>query len=404
MRILIVTSSMDDGGVARIVSELTLLLPKDWQFDILLTHSDDIRYEYNGRIIDLGIREPANRKNLAYVARVFLKRMRFLRNLKKSGNYDACISFMDSGNIANILSGNRYCKTVITIECHLSIQARYDRKFKFVVNPIARILYDRADQIIACSDESASDLIKNFKISANKIKRIYCSIDTREVSRCMTENAIPASESNWFDKNKTIITAGRLSIQKGQWHLIQAFKKVLEEIPDAKLVVFGDGELKDYLNMLIKYSRLEDSVLLHSYSKLLPMYLAESAVFVMPSLYEGFPTAMLMAFSCGIACVADDFTSGAREQLAPGYKDDITTYIEGEYGLISAALDDYLPQSDELLTAGETNLAESIIHVLSDDTLRAKYKRKAHERSKDFDSQTICKEWENTILELCRAV
>ena len=101
MKLLLVTSSLDDGGVARIVSEMTLLLPEKWDFDILLVHADDIRYQYRGNIIGLGVPEPKSRLNLLYALKVFLKKQKKLKALKQTKEYDACISFMDSSNVCN---------------------------------------------------------------------------------------------------------------------------------------------------------------------------------------------------------------------------------------------------------------------------------------------------------------
>ena len=89
------------------------------------------------------------------------------------------------------------------------------------------------------------DLIKNYGLEEEKIKVIYNPYDIEKI-RSLASEPIEDNYKEVF-KNPTIITVGRLSKQKGQWHLIRAFKKVKEEIPNAKLVILGQGELQDYL-------------------------------------------------------------------------------------------------------------------------------------------------------------
>ncbi len=401
LKVLLITSSLDDGGVARIVSEMTLFLPDDWTFDIMLVHSDDIRYPYRGNIIDLGIKEPKSRTGLLYAAKVFLKRYRLLRKIKKENSYDVCVSFMDSSNVCNILSGNKYCKTVAVVENHMTQQAKYDWKYRIIVGPLIKLFYNRADRVIACSDESCMDLIKNYGVKKDKLDRIYCSLDMKSIEEKGHKDSIPNEESKWFSDGKTVVTAGRLCKQKGQWHLVRAFGKVVKTIPDAKLVIFGEGDLKDYLIGLIRYHKLEDSVLIHEYTKILPSYITKSAIYAMPSLYEGFPTAMLMAMACGAPCVASDFISGAREQLSPGYDGEIQGYYMGEYGVLCEALDGEILNSDAELTSGEDGLADAIIELLSNDNLRSHYSHKALERCKIFDSVKIYDEWKDQIQKIC---
>ena len=401
MKVLFVTSSLDDGGVARIVSELTLLLPKDWDFDLLLVHADDIRYQYRGNIIGLGIKEPKSRLNLGYAIKVFFKKRKKLKELKKTERYDACISFMDSSNVCNILTGNKYCKTIVVVENCMSQMAKYDWKYRWIVNPLIKLFYNKADLVVPCSDESCKDLIDNYGIKKEKIKRIYCSIDIEGIERSVKNDQIPENERKWFDKEATIITAGRLCEQKGHWHLIRAFSEVVKTIPKAKLVIFGEGELKDYLVRQIAEYKLDQSVLIHEYTRMLPAYISESAVFAMPSLFEGFPTVTLMAMACGTACAASDFVSGAKEQFAPECGETIIGVYKGSFGILSPALDEKKPGPDEQLTKSEESLAKALIELLEDSDLRYRYAQKAELRSKDFDSVTICEEWRKLISTTC---
>lgn len=83
------------------------------------------------------------------------------------------------------------------------------------------------------------------------------------------------------------MTAGRLVDQKGQWHLIRAFSRVINKLPDAKLLILGQGGNKDYLERLIKDYKLEDSIKLLGYKSNPYIYMVRSDIFAFSSVYEG---------------------------------------------------------------------------------------------------------------------
>ena len=79
-------------------------------------------------------------------------------------------------------------------------------------------------------------------------------------------------DEKFFDVNiydpKYIVSIGRLSQQKNQMMLINAFAKVNEKYPDEKLLIYGDGELKEKLKNEINKKGLEDRILPVSYTHL----------------------------------------------------------------------------------------------------------------------------------------
>ena len=112
-------------------------------------------------------------------------------------------------------------------------------------------VFSKADAIVSLSQMVKKDLVEFFDISEDIITPIYNPCYTEIIQKKCREDVFSIEEKNFFEKNKEkiVITAGRLNIQKGQWHLIRAFKKVVDEISDAKLVILGQGEEKDYLNI-----------------------------------------------------------------------------------------------------------------------------------------------------------
>ena len=88
----------------------------------------------------------------------------------------------------------------------------------------------------------------NWTITVDKIEVIYNPCDKEAIKNKISDDILTDSEKEIFENSENIvITAGRLTEQKGQWHLIRSFSKVVEEIPNAKLVILGEGDKKSYL-------------------------------------------------------------------------------------------------------------------------------------------------------------
>ncbi|MBD5469534.1 MAG: glycosyltransferase [Lachnospiraceae bacterium] len=99
----------------------------------------------------------------------FFKRIITLKRLKRNNDYDACISFMDSANIANILTGKRHCKTIVSVRNTLS-QSR-SKEYKYIVNPIAKLLYSHTDKVIALSKGTEWDLKENLGVPEKNLQQ-----------------------------------------------------------------------------------------------------------------------------------------------------------------------------------------------------------------------------------------
>lgn len=390
-KLLIVSSSLDTGGAQKMISNITMALPKDWKADILLNSDQNIQFPYRGRILSLNVSEPKSRMSLVYQARVLVRRLCVLKKIKKNNHYQACISLLDSANVANILSGSKYCKTIITVVCNMS-QEKKIKKIRFLVFPMVRMFYNHANRIVVQNQDILDDLTEHFGIRRDKCHIIYNGIDTASVMQKSREQ-IGEDEKIWFSRERTIISAGRLSYAKGQWHLIRAFHHVRQRIPDAKLVIYGEGELKDYLNRLIEDYGMTDAAVIKAFDTELDKYIGSSAVFAFPSMVEGMPTVLLEALASGTMTVVTDFVSGAREILDYPKEEQVTDITWTRYGVITPLCSGVMRTAKEPLEAQEVLLAEALIKCLEDQEIREKYSRMGQARSQCFDMSTIIQEW-----------
>ncbi len=118
-----------------------------------------------------------------------------------------------------------------------------------------------------------------------------------------------------------LVSVGRLVYQKAHEVLVASMPDVLEEFPNAKAWIFGEGPLRVDLQSQVERLGLSNSVKLPGKSEHIARYLAGADIFVLPSRWEGLPIALLEAMSAGLPSIATK-VEGVDEVL-----------VEGEHGL-----------------------------------------------------------------------
>lgn len=135
-------------------------------------------------------------------------------------------------------------------------------------------------------------------------------------------------------RKKQIIAVGTLRWQKGYPTLIEAFSRL--RAPGYRLVIVGEGPDRSALEELVSRLSLEGAVELaggRSHAEIASL-LNESEIYVMPSVSEGFPKALLEGIACGLPVVATDV--GSCRELARGVG---LCVPPGDAGELAAALD-----------------------------------------------------------------
>jgi glycosyltransferase involved in cell wall biosynthesis len=112
-------------------------------------------------------------------------------------------------------------------------------------------------------------------------------------------------------------TVARLHRQKGLSYLIRAAKMISRRCPEVRVVIVGEGPERKKLERLIKKSELSESVLLLGERNDAAVILSAFDIFVLPSLWEGLPYALIEAGAYGKAVVASD-VEGIREIVEDG--------------------------------------------------------------------------------------
>jgi len=117
------------------------------------------------------------------------------------------------------------------------------------------------------------------------------------------------------DREKRIVSVGRLHPQKNQRLLIDAFALIAQEFPDYTLDIYGDGELHDALQNQIKNLGLESRITIHPSRKDIWDCIYKASLFVLTSDYEGMPNALMEAMALGLPCISTDCRPGGARTL-----------------------------------------------------------------------------------------
>lgn len=177
-----------------------------------------------------------------------------------------------------------------------------------------RICYPWANAVIGVSQGVVNDLKKYILSGYKKLYVVYSPLITGD----MFDQAAVSLDHPWFKEGSPVILAvGRLSAQKRFDVLIRAFAVLRQEI-NVKLLILGEGELREYLQGLIKTLDLEKDIQLFGFDPNPFKFMKHARFLVMSSDWEGLPGVLVQALACGCPVVSTDCASGPREILKDG--------------------------------------------------------------------------------------
>ena len=240
-------------------------------------------------------------------------------------------------------------------------------KYRWLKTYLTKKAYCDADAVVVVSQGEKEDLIQNFKIPDNRIIRIYNPLNQVRIAELSAENTGMRFEM------PVVVSVGRLVHQKGFDILLRAFRKV-RDVKAAKLLIVGDGEKKKELISLAQSLNLNDDVLFLGMQGNPFKFMRWAKVFCLASRYEGFGNVILEAMSLGVPVIVTDCPSGPAEIVE-----------NGKYGILVPA-------------ENADALADALIRVLSNDKLSAGLSELSLKRAKDFDLETLLKQWEEIIV------
>jgi L-malate glycosyltransferase len=166
-----------------------------------------------------------------------------------------------------------------------------------------------------CASEAIRQMLVGDGVPADRTVTVHEGIDIDHVRAAPPVNV---HEAFWLPHNAPVVgNIAALVPHKGQRHLIEAARLVVQRMPDVRFLILGEGELREILERQVREYHLEKHVFLPGFRTDVLGCLKGFDLFAMSSVTEGLGTALLDAMACGKAIVATK-TGGIPEVVDDG--------------------------------------------------------------------------------------
>ncbi len=181
------------------------------------------------------------------------------------------------------------------------------------------------------------------------------------------------------EREKTIVTVGRMDENKNQQMAIEAFAALAEAFSDYRLILYGNGELREKLWQKVRELGIGERVSLPGSIRDVAGALEKASVFLLTSDTEGMPNTLLEAMALGTACISTDCPCGGPAMLIS----------DGENGFL-------VPVRDTKA------MTEKLRLLLQDSSLREQMGRAAAKVQEVYAPEVVLPQWEAYLLQFIR--
>lgn len=352
-KIFFYINSMANGGAERVLATLAEQFAlHGYEATLITSFHDDWEYEVSSEVYRVTLEE---QKKETGVLQRNVGRIRKLRKICKNGKPDIFISFMSEPNVRMLLAtAGLKIRRIISIRNNPRVSGKWSLR-----SMLEELLYPYADGCVFQTDAARKcfpeKLQRKSVVIPNMIREEFYQIERKPVCH-------------------RIITCGRLNHVKDHKMLLEAFSEIAQEIPDAELYLYGDGELRVPLLRLTEEKKLNDRIHFAGQQAELTEALSKADIFVLSSRSEGMPNALMEAMAAGIPCISTDCPCGAPRELLK----------DGENGL--------------LVPVGDRRTMAAALKKLLLDENREEIGRRGKESVNIYRTEVIFHKWENYAL------
>lgn len=315
MKITIFIGGLYGGGAERVACNLaSYLVNGGHEVEFLTVGDNEKTYPYDDKITKFCLLKNSERKGYFY--NLFVRSVRFLKYIlfHKCDVYVVMLPI----TIVTLLRFSFLVRAKI-IAAERSIPTDYSQKQQALLRNLAH----RADGWVFQTEEQ---------------KNWY----GKSIDNCMVRVIPNAISPNFMrpiyegDREKVIITAGRLTGQKNHLLLIQAFKSISAKYPDYNLHIYGDGALKGALQNKIEELGLSERVSILPYSADIADKMRVASLFVLSSDFEGMPNVLMEAMALGVPSISTDCRGGGARFLIQDGVNGLLVPIQNVDALVEA--------------------------------------------------------------------
>ncbi|GAA4282083.1 glycosyltransferase [Gaetbulibacter aestuarii] len=319
-----------------------------------------------------------------------------IRKIIKDLDVSHSISFGDMANLFSSLTFTNEFK-IGSIHALKSVELQGNSFFNKLTKIGYRTSYKNLNKLVCISKAIKDDLIKNCGYKFSNMEIIYNPHDIEHIQKLAEESLTDPFEKNIITQN-TILFLGRMSIQKAPWHLIKAFKLLMENgKTKANLVFIGDGnkEVTKHVTTLIDKFNLSDKVFFLGRKDNPYKYISKAGLLALTSYYEGTPNVIVESIAIGIPIVSTNCTKGIEELMSLKEVMESNDNITVESGIITPNMFKgklEIPNNDSFISE-EKQFSEALNQVLNNADFKENLLLNQRQLLEKFDIQSVSKKY-----------
>lgn len=296
MHVALMAGSLTRGGTERVLVNLAdYLISRGDTVTVVTLSRYENEYELNKsatRIVwDLDPCEITSNR-----VKNFIKRINKLKSIWNEFKPDVILSFIGKNNFMALLTAPKSIPVAVSIRAIPWME--YPTKLSRLV---AYLLYGKAATVILQTKNQDMYFSKKAKSKSVVMKN---PIDSRFLV-----------EPYDGERDKVIVSVGRVDENKNHKMIIDAFATIAKKYPDWKVVIYGDGDLRQNLLKYVDSMGLSGRIELPGNVPDVAEKIKKTSVFILSSNTEGSPNSLIEAMCLGLAPISTDCTCGGMDEL-----------------------------------------------------------------------------------------
>lgn len=355
MNIMFCLGSLGIGGAERVITNLanTFIKDKNNKVSIIVsTHKTNV-YQLDKKIRFEVIDSLEEKNKIKKIIKRIIKTKKIIKDI----NPDIIIAFLPEPSIRiSMLKKQLNVPVIISVRDDPKVDYK-----KFKMRLPMKLFFNVADAFVFQTEEQRSYFSKSIQ---SKSTIIFNPINNKFIC-----------ESYEGKRNNKIVSAGRLLPQKNQKLLIDSFSIVNKKYPEYELHIYGEGALREELQQQINDLGLNNKVFLDGLTDNLKDKIYKARMFVLSSVHEGLPNALLESMALGTPCITTKFSGGGAEAIIKNKKNGL------------------------LVKNNSKDLSDAIIYYIENEEQAALFGKCASEEMKKYTQEEITKQWYSFIIE-----
>lgn len=342
-KIVFVIPNMTGGGTERVISLLSdRYIQMGYEVDIMQFAGYEHAYVLNEGINDFSIAPQSHGSLIVAIKRIWDMRKYFRKNP------DCYIfAFCVNGTIFSVIATLLHKRHLLVAERSSPLSCKEPHLRNWAYRHADAIAFQTADGISYFPKAIAKKAVIIPNAVAPDVPERYIGV-----------------------REKKIVSVGRLSKEKNHSLLLNAFAIFYRKMPEYTLHLYGEGDCERDLRAQAKELQIEHAIVWHGFSSNAKQEIVNSAMFVLPSNYEGISNSMVEALGMGLPTIATDCPiGGARAYIR-----------DGENGLI-------VPVGDKQA------MADAMYRIASDEEFSKKLSENASKVKEQYSMESIARQF-----------